>query len=453
MAGFRRFTKGLRALFRKSVVERELDDEVTQYIEMSAADKMRAGMPRDAAVRAARVEFGGIESVKEEVRSARWETVVESTVKDIRFAIRTLLRSPAYTTIAVLTLALGIGLNTAMFGVVNAVVLRPLPYPDAARLLMIWSDDARRGLHRETTAYSTILDWRRDNHSFESVGYFSTQRAAPVANDPILPSERSRSAFVSGNFFEIIGVQAEKGRIISPEDEARREEVIVISHSFWQRHFGSAPEVVGRTLVLERCESGWTRSVHGRRCDAGEFLFSGSPDGTVDSGDAVLALSTRECRTLSGLGAPMDCGGAAETRCLGGRRRADLGRIGDRLTGLYPSTVPDFPGFGTTMMPVLDVVAGRNVQSALWLLLGAVGLVLLAACANVANLMLARGDARQREFAVRRALGAGRGRLIPATRVRKRRVVGHWRPCRTCGRGVEHARLRGRGRPIPAAHG
>jgi hypothetical protein len=230
---------------------------------MSAVEKMRAGMSREAAVRAARVEFGGVEAVKEEVRSARWETLIESTAKDVRYAVRALLRSPAYALIAIVTLALGIGVNTAMFSVVNAVVLRPLPYPDASRLLMIWSDDARRGLHRETTAYSTILDWRHDNHSFEGVGYFSTQRAAPLANDPSLPRERSRSAFVSGNFFDVIGVQAAKGRVISPDDETRRQGIAVISHAFWQRLQRRA-DVVGKTLVSRR--KPWRpRDLHRRR--------------------------------------------------------------------------------------------------------------------------------------------------------------------------------------------
>src|SRR3954451_18653517 len=171
---------GLRTLFRRDAVERELDDELRQYLELSTQERIDAGLPPDAAARAARVEMGSVAATKEQVRSGRWETHVESLWRDVRYALRGLRRNPGFAAVVVGTLALGMGANTVMFSVVNAVMLRPLPYHDPNRLVLIWTDDVRRGLHREGTAYLTIIDWKKRNHAYSDIAFYSTQRVAPM---------------------------------------------------------------------------------------------------------------------------------------------------------------------------------------------------------------------------------------------------------------------------------
>src|SRR5437867_3695154 len=192
---------GLRRLFHKGTADRELDDEITHLIEMAAAEYERRGITHADAVRAARLDFsaeGGVEGAKEAVRSAGWESHVDNLWQDVRYAWRGLRRTPAFTAIAIATVALGIGANTAMFSVVNAVMIRPLPYADARRLTLLWTDDAPRGLHQEGVAFRTIEDWRETNRSFQELAYYNTQRSTLAAGDV---RERIRSSFVSANLF------------------------------------------------------------------------------------------------------------------------------------------------------------------------------------------------------------------------------------------------------------
>src|SRR5204863_3102141 len=162
---------------------------------------VRGGLTPDAAARAARVAMGGVEATKERVRAGSWETHVEQVWRDIRYALRGLRRHPGFAAIVILTLALGTGANTVMFSVVNAVLLRPLPYRDADRLVLVWTDDVRRSLHREATAYRTIAGWTERSRSFSDVAFFSTQRVAPMTNNPG-GRGRTRGALVSGNLFD-----------------------------------------------------------------------------------------------------------------------------------------------------------------------------------------------------------------------------------------------------------
>ncbi|PYP61987.1 MAG: hypothetical protein DMD26_16470, partial [Gemmatimonadetes bacterium] len=256
MSLLRAVRAGLRALIRKELVARELDDEIRDYLERATQEKMRAGLPRDAAERVVRLEMGGVEPTKERVRSGGWEARVETLSQDVRYAVRGLRRNPGFTAIAALTLTLGIGANTAMFSVVNAVILRPLPYRDVNHLVLVWTDDARRGLHREGTAYRTITDWASENHVFQELAFFTTQRVAPIANDPSAGRGRARSALVSANLFAVLGVSPALGRALTPADEAEHAPVIVISHSFWQRWFAGAPDIIGKTLTIDDASKG-----------------------------------------------------------------------------------------------------------------------------------------------------------------------------------------------------
>lgn len=409
---FRSLRAGLRALFQRGETNQELDDELRHYLDQAIQDNLRAGMTREAAERAARVRVGSAEATKEEVRAGAWEAHVESGLRDLRYGIRALRRNPAFTMIAVATLALGIGVTTTMFSVVNAVMLRPLPYTDADRVALIWTDDVRRGLPREATGYPTITDWKTSSRAFQDIAFYSTQRAALIAAEPGADRGRSRNALVSGNLFSLLGTQPAAGRGISPADEQSRAEVAVISHGFWQRWFSGAPGVVGRSLTIQDPNKGGPRIYTVIGVMPPGFYF---PDRLTEIWTPATTYwrfdreSTERvpawARRWTGLG-------RLATSASIDDARTELAAIGRRLRADYPSSDPDFPGFGTTVLPVLDSIAGRSLQSTLWMMLGAVTLVLLVACVNVANLLLARGATRQQEFAVRRALGGGRGRLV-----------------------------------------
>src|SRR5688500_10400779 len=247
MSILRSVLAGMRTLLRKETVEQELDDELRHYLAMATQEKMRAGMTRDAAERAARIEMGGLEANKNDVRSGGWEAKLASLGQDIRVAFRALRHSPAFALIAIASLALGIAANTAMVSVMNAVMFRPLPYHDAGKLALIWTNDVRRAIPREATASATITDWQTRNRTFTDIAYFTTQRVTPTSIDR--GRTRSRNALVSANLFPVLGVSALKGRLISSADIRDRAPVAVISYSLWQRWFDGTENVVGKTLT------------------------------------------------------------------------------------------------------------------------------------------------------------------------------------------------------------
>jgi predicted permease len=331
---------------------------------------------------------------------------MDGVANDLRYAARMLRRSPSFTAIAILTLALGIGANTAMFSVVNAVILRPLPYQDPDRLAMLWTNDPKRDIREEGTSYPTFLDWRSQSRAFADMAICS--RGNPVTltggNEP----ERVMGEAVSANLFPLLGVTPILGRTFSDDEEQQRERVVVVSYALWQRRFGASRDALGKMLEVD----GQTFQVIGVM--PARFYFPTKDVQLWQPATFVGMTLLPTVRDRIWTGRFNDW-----WRVVGRLRpatfedaQAEMTAIGQRLALAYPTRDPGFAGFGVNVVPLLLQTTGRDLQRALWILLGAVGFVLLIACTNVANLLLARGAARQREFALRAALGADQLRLV-----------------------------------------
>jgi predicted permease len=407
---FRAFRSGLRRLLRSNAVEREWDDEVADYLENATARHVQAGMSRLEAERAARLELGGADQVKEQLRSAGWESLIETLGQDVRYGWRGMRRAPMFTLAAVITIALGIGAVTSMFTVLHAVMLKPLPYADSRKLLLLWTDDTRRGLHFQATAYSTITDWQREARTFSGIGFYNTTRAT-IGDAATI--ERIRVGFTSANLWPLLAVAPANGRWLTEQEEGEAAPVALISHALWQRRYASDPAIVGKTVVLDNWQdksSATALTIVGVMPE--DFYF---PDRLTDVWVPVTLYWrwTRESTEHFASWAHRWIGiGRLSADATVDDARMELAAIGKQLTARYPTTDVDFPGFAVNALPMIDYVTGARVQLALWLLMGATVAVLLVACANVGNLLLARGAARRQELGLRRALGATRLRLI-----------------------------------------
>jgi putative ABC transport system permease protein len=386
-------------LFGRRRLENELSAELRFHFDEQVADNLRAGMTEEEARRAARREFGGVEQVAEECRDARGTLWVETTLRDLRQAVRVLSRSPKFTAIAVLTLALGIGANTAIFSVVKAVLINQLPYRDPDRVVAVFQSGTANG----AIDYATLNEWKTQTRSLQSISIRRDCQA--VIDDNGIPTV-IRGLRVSHDFFDTLGVRMLLGRSFRPEEELPdRDWEMILTHSAWVQHFGSDPNAVGRVVYSQQHGHGFT--VVGvlpanfrplRMSNPGE-----SPEYFAPLGEDVSRFSTcRRCDAQPAIA-------RLKPGVPPAQAQAELNARMRKLVREYPNDYAR--GTFITVMPLRDQLVGR-MSTALRVVWGAAGLILLIACANLANLFLARSAARAREIALRAALGGSRWRLV-----------------------------------------
>ena len=400
MSLLRNLISGLRALFHKEQVEHEMDEELKGYLDDAVKDKIRTGMSRHEALRAVRVEMGSVDAVKEEIRSVGWESTLESLWQDIRYGLRMLRKNPGFTVAAVLTLALGIGVNTTVFSVADGILFHPLPNIEGSSQLVAIIERTKDGWWNSGIQPANFLDWQKQSRSFSSMAAYQWTSATLTGSSQTIReeagAERVDGALVSEEFFRTLASKPELGRTFLPEEHQPGHAVVILSNRLWRSRFAANSGVVGQTIYL----------------DGRSFVVVGvmPPKFDFPTGDALwmpLALSPEEWTARKSGHLHVIARLQPDTSVS--QVRAELGAISGRLAESYPETNKDL-----TALPVSvgELINGNLTPVFCYTLLGAVAFLLLIACANVANLQVARATGRWREIALRSALGAGRWRVV-----------------------------------------
>jgi predicted permease len=397
MSWTRVVTSRLRGLFRRERLERELDDEVRFHLDMLAEENLKAGMNPEEARNAAVRAFGAVDVMKDSYRERSTFSLVETTGQDIRYALRTLRRSPAFAVTSISVLALAIGANTAMFSVLNAVLLKPLPYKSPEQLAMLWTEIPSQNLREGRSTYRSYEQWRSQSRTFADMAVFDPVSATLTGDTG---AEHVSVGRISPNFLPLIGVQPAHGRCFSEEEADQRQRLALISDRFWRSRYGASFDAIGATITLDGVPSKIIGILPPR------FRLAQLNEDVYQPHTAFPDWPVR--RSESGAGSWFVIGRLRPESTLA-QAQSEMTAIARRLDEQLPASERRR---GISVVPLGLQVVGAKSRLALWMLTGAVFCVLLIAATNVASLSLARGANREREILLRAALGASGTRIV-----------------------------------------